>query len=176
VTLRVRAGLPSLRSQAFVQEWRRSLLEASERGAFRVVHFALQDEHVHMLVEAKGKQALASGMKSIAARLGRAVNRVWSRRGPALDSRYQHRLLRTPAEVRLALADMRGSPSRERGDSGSAKLPPLHPASSTRGFVGRRPSRTADSVSDGAVAHPRTRLLRSVLGLPDRTRAPGPTR
>jgi len=104
VTLRVRPGIPSLRGGALVHEWRRSLAEASERGSFRVTHYSLQGDHAHLIVEAKGKQALASGMKSIAARLARAVNRVCQRNGPVLDGRYHHRMLGTPREVRRALA------------------------------------------------------------------------
>ena len=38
VTLRVSAGMPSLRSGGLVREWKRSLAEASERGSFRVTH------------------------------------------------------------------------------------------------------------------------------------------
>ena len=78
VTLRMRAGIPSLRGGALVREFRRSLAEASERGHFRVVHYSLQHDHAHLVIEAKGKDALARGMKSIAARLARAVNRVCS--------------------------------------------------------------------------------------------------
>ena len=104
VTLRVRPGVPSLRGGALVHEWRRSLAEASERGSFRVTHYSLQGDHAHLIVEAHGKEALACGMKSIGARLARAVNRVGQRSGPVLDGRYHHRSLRSPREVRRALA------------------------------------------------------------------------
>jgi hypothetical protein len=43
-------------------------------------------------------------MKSIAARLARAVNRVFRRSGPVLIGRYHLRALRTSREVRNALA------------------------------------------------------------------------
>jgi len=43
-------------------------------------------------------------MMSIGARLARAVNRVGRRSGPVLDGRYYHRSLRSPREVRRALA------------------------------------------------------------------------
>src|SRR5262245_32358794 len=91
VTLRVKPGLPSLRSGKLVREWRRSLAEASERGSFRVAHYSLQGDHAHLIVEAHGKHALACGMKSIAARLARAMNRTSGRSGPVLDGRYHHR-------------------------------------------------------------------------------------
>ena len=67
-------------------------------------HYSLQGDHAHLIVEAHGKDALARGMKSIAARLARALNRVAGRSGPVLDSRYHHRSLRSPREVRRALA------------------------------------------------------------------------
>jgi REP element-mobilizing transposase RayT len=104
VTLRVRPGVPSLREGTFVLEFRRSLAEASERGDFRVAHYSLQGDHAHLIVEAHGKEPLACGMKSIGARLARAVNRVGRRSGPVLDGRYHHRSLRSPREVRRALA------------------------------------------------------------------------
>ena len=87
-----------------MREWRRSLAEASERGSFRVAHYSLQGDHAHLIVEAQGKEALACGMKSIGARLARAVNRVSGRSGAVLDGRYHHRSLRSPREVRRALA------------------------------------------------------------------------
>jgi len=104
VMLRIRPGIASLRGGAVVREWRRSLAHASERGTFRVAHSSLQGDHAHLIVEAQGKEALACGMKSIGARLARAVNRVSGRSGPVLDGRYHHRSLRTPPEVRRTLA------------------------------------------------------------------------
>ena len=42
-------------------------------------------------------------MKSVGARLARAVNRVFGRSGPVLDGRYHAVVLRTPLQVRRAL-------------------------------------------------------------------------
>jgi len=106
VTLRVRVDVPSLRRRAIVRELRRSLAGASERGDFRVAYYALEKDRAHLIVEAEGKDALACGIKSIAARLGRAVNRACQRSGPVLDGRYRHRLLGTQAEVERALAEL----------------------------------------------------------------------
>ena len=104
VTLRVRRGVPSLRNRPFIREFQRGLREACERGVFRVCHYSIQRDHLHVVVEAAGKEALARGMKSLASRFARAVNRVFRRRGPVLFGRYHLRVLRTPREVRNALA------------------------------------------------------------------------
>jgi len=166
VTLRVRPGVGSLRTVALVREWRRSLAEASERGSFRVAHYSLQGDHAHLIVEAQGKQALACGMKSVAARLARAVNRVSGRGGAVLDGRYHHRSLRTPREVRRALAYVLLNARRhlaKRRHLERASSSPLDPASSARWFDGWRPGVASGSPEGDAareVANPRTWLLR----------------
>jgi REP element-mobilizing transposase RayT len=134
----MRQDVPSLRSERLVRETRRSLVVACERGEFRVVHYSIQRDHVHMIVEARGREALARGMKSIAARLARAVNRVFSRSGPVLDGRFHHRVLRTPREVRNALAYVLLNARRHFAKRSGGRRPPvrLDVASSARWFDG----------------------------------------
>ena len=163
-TLRVRPDVPSLRTVAVVREFRRSLAEACERGDFRVSHYSLQGDHAHLIVEARSKEALASGMNSIGARLARTVNRVTARTGRVLDGRYHHRVLRTPREVRRALAYVLLNARRhlrKRGSTASGVR--LDPASSARWFDGWR-RQAAGSASEPSahpeVARPRTWLLR----------------
>jgi REP element-mobilizing transposase RayT len=159
VTLRVRPDVPSLRGGAFVREFRRSLAEAKERGDFRVAHYALQHDRLHLIVEAQGMQALANGMKSIGARLARAMNRTCGRSGPVLDGRYHHHLLRTPQEVRQTLAYVLLAGRRE-----ASRARPLDPASSARWFDGFRPevvSRFPAARGDPEVAPAHTWLLKT---------------
>jgi REP element-mobilizing transposase RayT len=161
VTLRIRRGVPSLRKAGLVREWKRSLREACERGRFRVVHFSLQRDHAHLLVEAASARDLACGMKSIGARLARAVHRAFQRRGPVLADRYHLRRLKTPREVRNALAyvllnarkhwrERRGAPPPVRLDEASSGC-------WFDGWVG--PPASREPPRDRAVATPRTWLL-----------------
>jgi REP element-mobilizing transposase RayT len=182
VTLRVRVDVPSLRTVAFVREFRRSLAEASERGDFRVAHYSLQGDHAHLIVEAHGKDALARGMKSIAARLARAMNRTAGRSGPVLDGRYHHRSLRSPREVRRALAYVLLNARRhlaKRRHVARAEAVRLDPASSARWFDGWRRDFAHDEIDAlgrPEVARPHTWLLRVGWrrhGLVDPAEAPG---
>ncbi|HVN37389.1 MAG TPA: transposase [Myxococcota bacterium] len=91
VTLRVRAGIGSLRTRRFVRSLNASLREASERGNSRVVHFSVQRDHLHMILEAASKQALGSVVKSFSARVARTIHRVFGRRGQVLLGRYHVR-------------------------------------------------------------------------------------
>ena len=102
VTLRAARGVPSLRRQVLFLAERRALAAAS-RSWFRVLHFSVQTNHVHLLVEARDKAHLSSGMRGLAIRVALAVNRVLGRRGRVWGDRYHSRALRTPREVRHGL-------------------------------------------------------------------------
>jgi len=104
ITLRVRPDVPSLRNPHFIAAFRHTLAQCSVRNGFRVIHYAIQTNHAHCIMEAHGRRRLANGMKSFAARFARAVNRVFDRAGPVLVERFHLHVLKTPREVRNALA------------------------------------------------------------------------
>jgi hypothetical protein len=69
----------------------------------RFVHYSVQADHVHLLVEATDKVSLSRGLMGATVRLARTVNRILARRGTVWSSRYHARGLRTPREVRNAI-------------------------------------------------------------------------
>jgi REP element-mobilizing transposase RayT len=71
--------------------------------AFRVVHFSVQRDHVHLIVEAGGRDALVRGVQGLAIRLARAINRTLGIPGQVWGDRYHCRALKTPREVRHAI-------------------------------------------------------------------------
>ncbi len=181
MTLRVRRDVPSLRNRRFVSEFQVSLREACERGEFRVCQYSIQRDHLHLVVEAAGKVALARGMKSVAARLARAVNRVFRRKGPVLFGRYHLHVLRTPREVRHALAYVLLNVRKHwRQRSGVAPPIRLDVASSGAWFDGwKRPPPSSEAPPPSAVAPPRSWLLRKGWrehGLVDPGETPGAVR
>ena len=104
ITLKIRRGIPRLRSGRFVRSFRRSLSECSSRTGFRVVHYSIQQDHVHLLVEADDNKCLANGMKSVGPRLARCVHRIFDRSGAVLAERFHSVVKRSPKEVRRALS------------------------------------------------------------------------
>lgn len=103
VTWRAVSGLASLRGIEVLPELVASIAKASSE-AFRVVHFSIQDDHLHLVVEASDRSALRLGLQGLGVRLARATNRVLRRSGRVLGDRYHARALRTPREVKHALA------------------------------------------------------------------------
>lgn len=71
---------------------------------FRVVHYSIQADHVHVIVEADGHAELSGGMRSLAIRIALRVNRLLDRkRGRVWGDRHHRRDLTSPSEVRNAL-------------------------------------------------------------------------
>jgi REP element-mobilizing transposase RayT len=109
VTLRVRRRVPSLRRQAITGLVTRALLAQKQQLAkkqakhFQVVHFSIQDDHVHLIVEASDKRGIARGVAGLEIRIARQLNKLLGRQGALWSERYHRRDLRTPTETRNAL-------------------------------------------------------------------------
>ena len=166
VTIRLRGGIPTLRQPRFVRRFRTSLGEACIRHGFRVVHYSIQRDHVHLLIEAQNNRSIACGMKSVGARIGKLANRLFQRSGKVLDGRYHLRPLRTPLEVRRALRyvllNHRHHAAQRRGRHRSNDCAPAapDPASSGRWFDGWRSATAPPKSADvREVATARTWLL-----------------
>jgi REP element-mobilizing transposase RayT len=175
VTLKLREGLRSLRTGRLVRALQATLREACDQGHFRVVEFSIQGDHLHLLVEAADRKALGRGMKSITARVARAVNRVLGRSGPALRDRYHLHVLRTPLEVRRALSYLINNARKHLG-ARAPRVGRIDPASSGPWFQGWREGVVALARAPAPVARASTWLLRVGWrrhGLLDPSEVPG---
>lgn len=133
VTAKLDRGLPNLRrGRAREIAWR-ALGVAKERFGVRVIHFSLQSNHLHAIVEARDECALGRAMKGLCVRIARALNRAVDRRGRVFSDRYHARQLRTPREVRHALAYTLNN-ARKHG----VRVEGLDPCSSATAFDGWR--------------------------------------
>ena len=103
VTLRISAGVPSLREGRLFDNVRLALAAGRERFGFRLVHFSVQGNHLHLIAEAQDGRALALGIQGLSVRLARSVNRTLARRGRLFADRYHSRALKTPRAVHFAV-------------------------------------------------------------------------
>ena len=102
VTVKLRGGLPSLRTMDTDRVLRGAFEKGCERFGFRLVHYSVQRDHIHMLVEAEDGRALARGMQGLLVRVAKALNKLWRRVGSVFADRFHSRLLKTPSEVKNA--------------------------------------------------------------------------
>jgi REP element-mobilizing transposase RayT len=100
----MRSSFRPLRSQHVFPTVCLAIRGATRRSPdFRVLHFSVQRDHVHLVVEASDKRALSAGVRSVAIRIARYVNNLLLRRGPLWADRWHGRDLTSPRQVRNAL-------------------------------------------------------------------------
>jgi REP element-mobilizing transposase RayT len=106
VHVTLRAIRYDLRQAKMLKILRGAIERLANRAAFHVVHYSLQANHVHLIVEANDKRALSRGMQHFASSLARRYNRRIRRKakgGKLWAYRYHAHELASPAEVRHAL-------------------------------------------------------------------------
>lgn len=121
VTMRAVRGAPSMRAQAVAPMVIREIRRASEKG-LRVLHFSVQKDHVHLIVEADDAKSLSRGMQRLASRVAMAVNALLRRRGRFWKERYHRRDLGTPRQFRNALVYVTFNFRKHRAAAGERTL------------------------------------------------------
>ena len=109
LTLRVRDEVWNLRSRRCFRALARGFVGGKDRFGFRLVHFSVQGNHLHLIGEAEDEMALARGMQGLAVRMAKGLNRVMQRRGPVFRERYHAHVLRSPTEAARAVAYVLGN-------------------------------------------------------------------
>jgi REP element-mobilizing transposase RayT len=96
-------GLPSLRERASLAVVLDCFRGGCDRFGFRLVHFTVQHNHLHLICEADDEKALTAGMRGLAVRLSMNLNRHWGRRGQVFPERYHAVQLKSLLQIRNAL-------------------------------------------------------------------------
>jgi REP element-mobilizing transposase RayT len=99
VTLRAVKGVATLRRPKPVRYIRRCI-QLAHKDRFRIIEFSIQGNHLHLIVEAEDRRALARGMQGLKVRLARRLNALFGREGTFFTERYHARQIRTPREAR----------------------------------------------------------------------------
>jgi REP-associated tyrosine transposase len=180
VTLRVKQGLRSLRGLREFAVLRGAMVAGCEREGFRLVHFSVQSNHVHLLVEGDCRSSLLRGLQGLAVRMPRSLNRLWKRFGKVFADRFHDRILRSPTEVWNALRYVLCN-ARKHGAWTSRSRP--DPMSSAPWFDGWLET-SADPAESAPASRARTWLLNdgwrrigllSIAAAPLPTSTPAPT-
>lgn len=177
VTVRLRDGLPSLRQSAPWVAIVALLIALRERTDFRLVHYSVMTNHLHLIIEADGREQFFDGMKALLARLALQLNAVFERSGRLFAGRYHSHVLTTPGEVRNALLYVLLNARKHAAESGDRYAPHwLDPYSSAATFRGWSRPLAATSPPDVGTSAPQTWYLREgwrKAGALDPTTIPG---
>ena len=103
LTLRVCPAIRSLRRRDQYTHVRRALARTAHKPDFRIIHFSIQGNHIHLIAEPAAKAALRRGITGFITSSARRLNAHVGRRGKVYADRYDCQYLDTPAQVRAAI-------------------------------------------------------------------------
>ncbi len=137
VTVRTVRDIGNLRTKRRFIVIKSAIRDGAERFGCRLVHFSVQKNHVHLILEPRDRRALMRAMKGLQVRIARRLNNLLGRRGTVFSDRYHTHLLRTPREARNAIAYVILN-SRKHAKQAGRRMPPrwIDPYSSARWFDG----------------------------------------
>ena len=145
VVARVVDAVGQLRTRETYHAIRKALVTTFTRENFRVVHLSIQNTHLHLLVEADHRTALAKGMQAFQISAAKHVNAAISRqrskrrRGTVFVDRYHAKIIRSPRQARNALSYVLNNWRKHREDKQPfARTWILDPFSSAVHFDGWR--------------------------------------
>jgi putative transposase len=163
ITLRIRRDVGSVRSDECFAEIQRAFLRGHEQFGMRMVEFSVQPDHIHLVAEADGKEALTRGMQGLTIRLAKAINRALGRRGKVFADRYHSRILKNPTQVRSVVEYVRNNYAKHLRKRG--KMPHLWYIDPYSSMSGRAVTYMHGyDWSALVVAAPRTWMLRQAVG------------
>ena len=89
VVWRIRRGLPDLRTPRGLRRLEGAFRKGKEREGFALLHYSIQHDHLHLMVEVKNRRKLSRGLQALGIRLAKSLNSLWRRRkGNVFAERY----------------------------------------------------------------------------------------
>jgi REP element-mobilizing transposase RayT len=123
VTVKLREHLPALRRREAHTALRAAFAAGCDRNGFRLIHYAILNDHLHFVVEAPARLALSRGIQGLLVRIARTLNKLWDRRGRVFADRYHDHILRSPREVRNALRYVLGNGKKHAAEGRAVAVP-----------------------------------------------------
>ena len=104
VTLKLLEGLPSIRRTDEAGVFFSVLAHMRSRhDGLRIVHWTIQTNHLHLIVEGDDDQLVSRAMQGFAIGLAKRLNKLWGRKGTVFLDRYHRRDLTSPRQTYNAL-------------------------------------------------------------------------
>ncbi len=188
VVIRATAEVGNLRRRHIYHAMRRALMTTFKHDTCRIVHISIQGTHVHLLVEAQNRMALARGMQGFQISAAKHINaalakvRGTRRRGSVFPDRYHAEIITSRRRARHALAyvlnNWRKHKEHRNGLLENHEVDPFSSGPSFEGWreIGEALDVLPDSYEPLPVWRPKTWLLAEgwkLYGLISTTEVPG---
>jgi REP element-mobilizing transposase RayT len=113
LTLKIQKEKSGLKNKKILKILHSSIKKARILG-LKIIHYTLEYDHVHLLVEASDKKILGKGMQSFGISFSKGINKFRLQKGAVFKTRYHFRKLNTFTEIKNALNYIMGNGIKHR--------------------------------------------------------------
>lgn len=91
-----KAGLKNKQTLALLHK----AIKKARLSGLRILHYTLEFDHIHMLIEADNNHQLSRGMQSFGITFSKGINKLKKLQGNVYKNRYHLRLIKTYKEIK----------------------------------------------------------------------------
>ena len=102
LTIKVKKNKADIQNKKILKALHHAIKRARLKD-LKIIHYTLEYNHVHLLVEAYNNSVLHSGMQALGISFAKAVNRVKSTKGTVYKHRYHLRQISSPRDLKNVL-------------------------------------------------------------------------
>lgn len=99
LTIKVRENKADIQTKKILRKLQYAILRARLKG-LRVIHYALEYNHVHLLVESTTHETLHKGMQSLGITLAKGINKLKGKKGTVYKHRYHFRQISSRRDLK----------------------------------------------------------------------------
>lgn len=102
LTIKVRSHKADIKSKLVLRALHHAILRARRKG-LKIIHYTLEYNHIHLLVEASDKSVVHQGMQALGISLSKRINKIKGVTGSVYKHRYHLRKITSPRELKNVL-------------------------------------------------------------------------
>jgi REP element-mobilizing transposase RayT len=102
LTIKVRANKADIKSKRVLRALHHAIMRARLKN-LKIIHYTLEYNHVHLLVEAGDNKTMHRGMQALGISLSKAINKVKCLNGTVYKHRYHLRKINSSRDLRNVL-------------------------------------------------------------------------
>ncbi len=99
LTVKIKKNKAEIKNKSVLAILKRAILNARKQG-LQVIHYSLEYDHVHLLIEADNNFILAKGMQAFGVTFSKAINRLKRLKGEVYKHRYHFRRISSSKELK----------------------------------------------------------------------------
>lgn len=102
LTIKVRENKADIQNKRVLRALHHAIKRARFQG-LKVIHYTLEFNHAHLVVEARDNKVLHRGMQAFGISIAKAINKAKQMKGTVYKHRYHLRILKTRRELKNAI-------------------------------------------------------------------------